>query len=287
MKNAPLYFLGGTAVNSDIENVRQYYDLTVEDEWERLNKHKAEFEITKSYLDRFIRPGDTVLDVGGGPGRYSLYLAAKGCDVTLYDLSPANVAFALNKAESMGLNITGICGDARHADRHINKTFDHVLIMGPLYHLTSETDRATAVNACLNLLKDGGLMYASFISSFAGVIYYLKHGVDVTTLPPEEIEYMYDAASGKDYSGMAFTKAYFANAENIVPFFDSFGLKKECFFGQEGIISPCEEQVNSLPEPAFKEWIEISKRACENPKFINYSEHFMYIGRKVSNECTT
>lgn len=71
----------------NIEIVKKFYDETVDYEWERLERHKVEFELTKRYLNRYIKPGDKVLDLGGGPGRYSLYLAELGCAVTLADLS--------------------------------------------------------------------------------------------------------------------------------------------------------------------------------------------------------
>ncbi|MCM3741243.1 hypothetical protein M3210_13285 [Oceanobacillus luteolus] len=70
----------------NIEIVKKFYDETVDYEWERLERHKVEFELTKRYLNRYIKPGDKVLDLGGGPGRYSLYLAELGCAVTLADL---------------------------------------------------------------------------------------------------------------------------------------------------------------------------------------------------------
>jgi S-adenosylmethionine-dependent methyltransferase len=90
-----------------LEIVKKFYDETVDYEWERLKRHKVEFELTKRYLNRYMKPGDKVLDLGGGPGRYSLYLAELGCDVTLADLSEKNVKFALNKAKELGLQLKG------------------------------------------------------------------------------------------------------------------------------------------------------------------------------------
>ena len=84
-----------------LDIVKKFYDETVNNEWERLDHHKVEFELSKRYMNRYIKPNDKVLDLGGGPGKYSLYLAERGCDVTLADLSPKNVDFALKKAKSM------------------------------------------------------------------------------------------------------------------------------------------------------------------------------------------
>ena len=43
-------------------------------------------------MDKYIRPGDRILDIGGGPGRYAIRFAQRGCAVTLVDLSPGNIA---------------------------------------------------------------------------------------------------------------------------------------------------------------------------------------------------
>ena len=90
-------------MNKDIETVRRFYDQGAEQEWLRLEGHPFEFILTTWMMDKYIRPGDTILDIGGGPGRYSIHYAKKGCAVTLADLSPGNVDFALGKAEKEGV----------------------------------------------------------------------------------------------------------------------------------------------------------------------------------------
>lgn len=65
---------------------------------ERLETHPFEFIFTTYMMDKYIRNGDRILDIGGGPGRYSIYYAKKNCDVTLVDLSPGNIALAKEKA---------------------------------------------------------------------------------------------------------------------------------------------------------------------------------------------
>lgn len=79
--------------------VQQYYDESVEKEWARI-ENRPEFLLTTRFMNRYIKPGDSVLDIGGGPGRYSLYLAEKGCDVTLFDLSSGNIEFAKTRQKS-------------------------------------------------------------------------------------------------------------------------------------------------------------------------------------------
>jgi len=43
--------------------------------------------ITRAVLAQHLQPGARVLDLGGGPGRYTIWLAEQGHHVTLGDLS--------------------------------------------------------------------------------------------------------------------------------------------------------------------------------------------------------
>ena len=79
--------------------VKEYYDQDSMAEWNRLDEHPFEFLIAVKMMERYIKPGDKILDIGGGPGRYSLYFAKKGYDVTLVDLSDGNVELAYKICE--------------------------------------------------------------------------------------------------------------------------------------------------------------------------------------------
>ena len=83
---------------------KEYYDSNPEKEWNRLEGFRFEFEITKFYLKKYLK-GKTVLDIGGGPGRYSIYLSQLGYDVTLVDLSDGNIQFLRNKMKELNIDI--------------------------------------------------------------------------------------------------------------------------------------------------------------------------------------
>lgn len=261
------------------EVIRAYYNQTVETEWNRI-ANRAEFLLTCRFIDRFVKPGDRVLDIGGGPGRYSFYLAEKGCDVTLFDLSDANVAFAAEKAKEQGLRMDTVRGDARDADKLISGPFDHILLMGPLYHLLTEGDRIQAVNASLRLLKPGGVLFASFINMFAGMIYAMKIEPAII-LDQNESEFYQTVLSDKSFSGQAFTQAYFINQSEVLPFMAQFPLEKLHYFGQEGITSPCEKNLFSVSPQVSAAWLDMAEKLCERECLLSWSEHLMYVGRKL------
>ena len=77
------------------ETVCAYYDTDPQREWDRLQKRfPYEKYITIRMMDRYIKSEDTILDIGGGPGHYSIHYARMGHAVTLVDLSDENVRFA-------------------------------------------------------------------------------------------------------------------------------------------------------------------------------------------------
>ncbi len=262
-----------------IKNIREFYNNSVEIEWNRIDG-KPEFILTCRFIDRYIKPGDKILDIGGGPGRYSLYLAEKGCEVTLFDLSEGNIDFARKRAIETNLALKTVCGDACVVDELVNEQFDNVLLMGPMYHLLEESKRVKAINASLKLLKKGGVIFVSFINMFAGMIYAMKFKPDIVADPIEQA--FHDAfLENRSFSGMAFTNAYFAKQDEILPFMNQFPLKKLHFIGQEGITSPCESNIMCQTEEIIKLWLDMCEKVCEREELLSWAEHLMYIGEKV------
>ncbi len=260
--------------------VQEHYDSDVQYEWDRLERHPFEFAITTKMMDRYIKPGDRILDIGGGPGRYSIYYAQKGCDVTLVDLSAENVRFALQKSKELDVSIKAISGDAREVSEFIKGKFDHVFVMGPMYHLLEEKDRIKALNEAISLLKDRGMIYVSFILMFAGMIFGMKTSPEMLLLESEQI-FIDAVINGKSYAGDAFTKAFFIDQKSIIPFMDRFHLEKKHLFGQEGILAPCELNFLSQPQEVIDKWVAIAEQLCEREELLSYSEHAMYIGQRI------
>lgn len=65
-----------------------------------------------SYLDRGLIAAGRALDLGCGPGRNALHLAAAGFDVDAVDLSPTAIAWAEERAREAGGTVQFHCGDA-------------------------------------------------------------------------------------------------------------------------------------------------------------------------------
>ncbi len=271
-------------LNAQCSEVQKYYDENSEMEWQRLERHPFEMLLTLYMMEKYIRPGDRVLDIGGGPGRYSIHFAKMGCEVTLVDLSPGNIRFAKDKAAEAGVKFDAYAANCLELDTLDLGEFDHVLLMGPLYHLKDEADRKMAVEQAMLHLKTVGNLYASFILNFAGIIYDLKNGGYVEQDFAEGTQtacLIDDILQGRDYIGPAFSSARFSCPDNILPFMAQFPLKKLHLFGQEGILSVNEPELMKRSQGEINCWIEIAKKLLEEPSLLALSEHAMYIGQKI------
>src|SRR5438552_12946935 len=125
----------------------------------------------KQLVSRYLpRRRATILDIGGGPGRYSFWLAGKGHRVHLVDAMPLHVRQARAAQRRARLPLASISlGDARKLDFE-DRTADTVLLFGPLYHLVERKERLEALSEAYRVLKHGGVVFAADICKFTSAI---------------------------------------------------------------------------------------------------------------------
>ncbi len=101
-----------------------------------------------------LRPGDTVLDLGGSGSLFSSYLAWKGCRVVCVDINPSLVALANETASRAGWELEAVQMDMARLSFPA-ATFDHVFSVCVYEHLP-EQDRIAANRRIRSVLKKGG-----------------------------------------------------------------------------------------------------------------------------------
>lgn len=262
---------------NEIEN---WYDNEY-DEWSRLDRHKIEFEITKRYMDAYLRGSSLeIIDIGGGPGRYSLYLAEQGHKVTLLDLSQHHIDVAKEKSLELRIPLVKyIKGNALELESLPSNKYDVVLLMGPLYHLTREEDRRKALEGALRLLKEGGIIIASFISRYAPILDKI-YNLTFDENEDEVANLLHYLEDGENEDGNGFTTAYFSGIEEAQELMASFGLKQLAFAGIENILGSMEKEIITLPKKNYNKCIELGYALSQDKNLLGCSLHFLYIGQK-------
>ena len=264
------------------ETVCAYYDTDPQKEWDRLQKRfPYEKYITVHMMDRYIRPGSAILDIGGGPGQYSIHFAKQGHSVTLLDLSGENVRFAKKKARQYGVKITAVQGDAMDLSRFHDNAFDTVFLMGPLYHLMNEESRLQALREAARVLKQGGCLFSSFILMFGGVIYGLRE-IQETILWPDEQPLFDVAAKDESLAFQAFTYSYMTTVQDAEKLLSAVpGLRTATVFGQESILAPYKNVLSQSPKKIRTAWYDYALRFCEKRDYLTHSEHLMIVSQKL------
>jgi SAM-dependent methyltransferase len=125
-----------------------------------------EFARTAEIVLRRLPPAPAlVADIGGGPGRYALWLAGLGYRVEHRDLMPLHVRQLSEEANDVDGLRTAV-GDARDLDL-ADASVDAVLLLGPLYHLRRRADRVRALAEARRVVRPGGPVFAAAISRWA------------------------------------------------------------------------------------------------------------------------
>ena len=215
------------------EEIRAYYETGVELDRLRQGYSRVEFARTKELLARRLPPAPArVLDVGGGPGVYAEWLVERGYEVKLVDAVPLHVRRA---SERSGGRFVAVEGDARRLDE-TDESYDAVLLLGPLYHLTVRSDRIAALREAHRVLRPGGLIAAAAISRFASLIDgllsgHLRDAEGWTVVQGDLAHGEHRSPPGRP---ALFTTAYFHRPEELRDELAEGGFVLDAVFGVEG-----------------------------------------------------
>ena len=262
-------------------DISRFYDAAAERENTRLEIHQIERDMTRRYLDKYLPRRGRILEVGCATGAYTLPLAKRGYSVTAIDFSPKELEICRKKVQDERLEnkVSCILADARDLSSVLDNNYDAALVMGPLYHLILEEDRLTALRQVNRHLKDGGLIFSTFVS---------RYGIwaDVMKDLPHYIEYQKDVQSvlhqGRD-AELAYKpdnfRAYFATPEGIPPLHEKAGFKTLALTGLE-TAGVRDEIYNGLSAKRREQWLDLLFSISAQPSIIGASNHILYIGVK-------
>ena len=264
--------------------IEHYYDEDAHVEWHRLERHRMEFAVTMHALTDYLPSApQTVLDIGGGPGRYALTLSSLGYRVTLLDLSQSNLNLAQQKAREGNLSIQQyLHGNALHLSSLHLGLFDAVLLLGPLYHLLTYQERQQAIREAWQVLRLGGLIFAAFVTRYAAFRDLAK--TSPLTLLEQRTAWEEILRTGiyRAGQGVGFTDAYFAHTAEIEPLMEGVDFETLSLIGCEGIIARNEEQVNQLTGEAWQAWVNLNYKLGQEPSLYGAADHLLYVGRKLN-----
>jgi SAM-dependent methyltransferase len=258
------------------EEITAYYQRA-EEEGRLRGWGRLEFVRTQELLTRFLpAPPAVVLDVGGGPGAYAAWLAGLGYEVQLLD------PVELHVGQASELGVTASVGDAR-ALSFGDASADAVLLLGPLYHLPDDDDRARALAEARRVLRPGGVVAAAAISRFASTIDGLQKGY----LTAPEFERIVEAVlrdgrhANPDRHERWFTTAYFHLPDDLAREVRDAGFSLAALLAVEGVGQWLADFDDWLDDPERREVLLRAIRRVEaEPSLLGASPHLLAVGVK-------
>lgn len=254
----------------DSNRVDALYQIMQEET--RLNRSKAarvEFLTTTAYIEKYLKTGDKILDLGAGAGEYSLYFARKGYEVTAVELATANIE-AFQKKITKEDKIQLIHGNALDLSGFEENSFEIVLLFGPLYHLSKEEDRQRCIAEAKRVLKPNGMIFFAFILNDMVIL------TEFSYSPTFFLENSYDHATFKveDFPFVFFT------VEQTREMLRKAGIKIQTEVASDGVSELLADKINAMEEESYLQYLKYHFYCCEKPEMLGHSNHLLTIGKK-------
>ena len=271
-------------------SVRDYYEQYGEREWARLDRPEdgaLEFAINSRTIADYLPAATRVLDIGGGPGRYALWLAERGHRVTLADLSPTLLAIARERVATLpaAQAIEEIVeADACDLARWGDGSFDAALSLGPFYHLPEAEARERAAAELARVLRPGGLAFVALMPRTSFLRRTIADRAERRHLgDPEFVRRLLEEGTFINDEPGRFTGGYGFRPEEIAPFFARFGFAQECLLASQSVAPDLQRTLAELAEndeAAFETALAVLLQVANEPSILGMSSHLLYVGRK-------
>lgn len=263
------HFMADYLAEIDTELVKEIYRRS--DESARLNKSKAarvEFFTTVRYIEKYLAADSKILDVGAGAGEYSLYFSRKGYEVYALELSEDNI-LAFKEKLNPNDSVSVVQGNALDLSRYANHSFDIVLLLGPLYHLHSDTDKLRCIAEARRVCKENGVIFFGFISN----------DIVILTMQQAHEDYLLNGAYDKDSFKLYDFPFVFHSLSRCRELLKAANIQVLHEVATDGLSELIQQTINELDEESYLQYLKYHFYLCEKPECLGMSNHLLFVGR--------
>ena len=257
------------------EYLKNYYEQ-YDEEGRLLSKHgRVEYITTMRYIEKYLRAGMRVLEIGAATGRYSHALAQKGYRVDAVELIEHNIeVFKQNTLP--GENITITQGNAVDLSVFEDDTYDITLLLGPMYHLFTTEDKLKALSEAIRVTKKGGVVFAAYCMGDASV---LSHGFIRGEIYNIIEKCMLNTETFDTFSNpWDIFELY--RKEDIDKLRSEFNVTQLHFVASDGYTNHMRATVDNMDDRMYEIYVKYHLATCERQDMVGYSHHTLDIFRK-------
>ena len=173
-----------------------FFDEYGEREWTRFDEGRTppqSVAVHLAKLHEFVKVGDRALDVGAGPGRFTIEPARLGADIVVADISARQLELNRERVEQAGLESRvseRVEADVTDLSRFDDASFDAVVCFGgPLSYVVDRAEQGVA--ELLRVTRPGGHVLLSVMSLIGTAVHFIGLLLDLARRdglePNEEI----------------------------------------------------------------------------------------------------
>jgi len=246
--------------------IEQHYNKHPEDLRLQRRHGIVEFETTMHHLHRFLQPGQFILDIGAGTGRYTSALMAEGYKVKAVELVRRNIDVFLKREPSADV----VQGDARNMPFLPDDSADVTLLLGPLYHLIGDEEKLMALNEAKRVTKPRGLIFVAYLMNEYSILSYCFDEERINDLLAKGVV-------DKDYHIRAEeTELYdYVRIDDINRLNEKAGLKRVTIFSPDGAADYMRTRLNRMSDETFARFIEYQKCISERADLLGAGSHIV------------
>lgn len=258
-----------------MECLTQYYNQYDEDGRLTSRHGSVEFLTTMRYIEKYLRPGMRVLEIGAGTGRYSHSLARMGYQVDAVELIEHNID-VFRQSTQPGENVTVCQGNAVDLSAFDDDFYDVTLLLGPMYHLFTEKEQKQALGEALRVTKPGGVVFAAYCNNDATVVTFC---FGKQMLKQERYQQLTDMETFKLESNPEELFVLYRR-EDVDRLMDDLPAERLHYVGTDMAANFMREQLDAMDDELFELYMKYHFSICERPDMVGATHHMLDVFRK-------
>ncbi len=241
-----------------------------------LTRHGGvEFITTMRYVEKYLRPGCRIIEIGAGTGRYSHALARRGYRVDAVELLEHNIEIFRRNTEE-GEPVTISQGNALDLSEYEDDKYDISLLLGPMYHLFNRDDQRRALAETVRVTKPGGIVFAAYCMGDASI---LQYGFVRGKIHEIVEKCMIDTETFETFSNpWDIFELY--RKEDIDALRSDLKVTQLHYVAADGYANHMIDTLENMDEETYRLFLKYHLATCERPELTGYSNHTLDIFRK-------